>query len=341
MRGLVILGDSRAEVREVPVPALRDGWVRVKVVVGGVCGSDLHFYHSTPQELGPRVGQVIGHEAAGIVEAVGAGVTAVKPGDRVSVAHWFGCGHCRWCILGYPQFCNEGIGIAASGNGSSAEYVTAPERNCMPLPESLSFAAGACMACCVATAYSTLRKVEASGRHNLVVFGLGPVGLSVVMEAKAMGARVIGVEGIPERLALATELGADAVVDFTACDPLEAIRDLTFGRGADIAIETSGSTVGRAQLVEALGIQGRGVYIGMGREEPAIDPTPVIHGEKVLMGSYVLPITMYDDLATFLVERQVPVDAMVTHRFSIEQGVEAFTLFDTRHTGKVVFDFEA
>ena len=340
MKALVILGNSRSQVRDVPLPELRQGWARIKNKVSGVCGSDLHFYHSTPEELGPRVGQVIGHEPSGIVDEVGAGVTSVKPGDRVSVAHWFGCGHCRWCRQGYPQFCAQGIGIAASGNGSSAEYVAAPAANCLPLPDELSFATGACMACCAATAYSALRKLGASGRHNLVVFGLGPVGLCAVMEAKAMGARVIGVEVVAERLELAKQIGADEVIDAVHSQVIEAVYDLTGGRGADIGLETSGSSVGRAQIVEAIGTQGRAAYVGLGRQEKAIDPTPVIHGERILMGSYVLPLSLYDEFAAFLVERDVQIDRMITHRFPIEQGVEALELFDTRKTGKVVFEFD-
>jgi len=87
MKSVVLLGSSRAEVRDLPEPTIRPGWVLVKMKAAGICGSDLHFYHSNPEELGDRVGRAVGHEPSGIVEEVGDGVTAVKPGNRVSIYH--------------------------------------------------------------------------------------------------------------------------------------------------------------------------------------------------------------------------------------------------------------
>jgi propanol-preferring alcohol dehydrogenase len=339
LKGLVILGDSKAEVREVPLPRVKPGWVLVRMRASGICGSDLHFYHSSPEELGARCGMVVGHEPAGVVEEVGNCVTAVKPGDRVSVYHWISCGHCRYCRAGYRQFCPERKGIAASGYGSSAEYVLAPEANCLPLPTELSFVDGALMACCAATAFSALQKLGVSGSEDLAVFGLGPVGLCVLLEAKAMGARLIGIEVVPERLELGMQLGADEVIDAGRADAVEAIRDLTHGRGANLAVETSGVPMVRAQIVDALCPSGKAVYVGLGSSQPVVDPSLLISTEKALMGSYVMPMNMYDAFAEFLIERKVCLARIVTHRFAIARGVEAIELFDTRRTGKVVFEY--
>lgn len=344
MKGLVLWGDERAEVRQVPKPALRPGWALIKVKASGVCGSDLHFYRTPSAEMGvdtgPRPGMVVGHEPAGIVEAVGEGVENVRPGDRVSVYHWVSCGHCHACRSGLFQFCPEAQGIAASGNGSAAEYLLAPARNCLPLPAPLSYATGAMVACCAATAFSALNKLGASGLDDLVIYGLGPVGLCALLEAKAMGARVIGVEIEPYRLDLAERLGADALINAAETDPVAAIRDLTHGRGTGMAIETSGSRAGRTQLVQSLAVQGTGVFVGIGSVGPSIDPTELIHRELKLLGSYVLPLGLYRPLIEFLIDRQVDLDQIVTHRFPIEQGVEAFQVFDTRRTGKVVLAFD-
>jgi threonine dehydrogenase-like Zn-dependent dehydrogenase len=336
MKGLIIEGNSRAAVREVPVPAVKPGWALVRIEAAGLCGSDLHFYHSTPEELGARRGTVVGHEPAGVVAEVGDCVTAVQPGDRVSVYHWLSCGHCRHCRAGYRQFCEERVGIAAAGYGSSTEYVLAPEANCLPLPDALSFADGALMACCAATAYAALHKVAASGEDNLVIFGLGPVGLSVLTLAQALGARTIGIEVVPERLELGRALGADVVIDARDGDVVSVVREATAGRGAPIAIETSGAAAARDQVVRVLAHRGRGVYIGLGNEPPTLDPVLLIERELVLMGSYVMPIGMYDAFARFLVECDVHPERIVTHRFPITRGVEAIELFDSRRTGKVV-----
>lgn len=344
MKGLVLLGDERAEVRDVPRPEVEPGWALIKVKVSGVCGSDLHFYHTPAAEMGketgPRPGMVVGHEAAGMVETVGDCVEKVKPGDRVIVSHHVSCGTCHYCRSGAFQFCAEHQGIAATGNGSAAEYLTAPARNCLPLPDELSYATGAMMACCAATAFSALYKLNASGLDELVIFGLGPVGLSALLEAQAMGVRVIGVEVEPYRLDLAQRLGADVVIDGRETDVVAAIRDLTHGRGATRALETSGSAAGRRQMVSSLALQGKGVFVGIGAEGPLIDPSDLIDTERTLMGSYVLPVSLYRPLAEFLVDRAVDLDRIVTHRFPLEQGVEAFEVFDTRKTGKVVLEID-
>jgi len=242
----------------------------------GLCGSDLHFYHTPPEAMGARRGNVVGHEPAGVVEEVGPCVTTVKPGDRVSVYHWISCGHCRYCRAGYRQFCEERVGIAMCGYGSSAEYVLAPEANCLPLPDALSFADGAMMACCAATAFSALKKLDVAGDDDLVIFGLGPVGLCTLVQAKALGARVIGVEVIPERLGLARALGADDLIDAQNADPVKQVRELTESWGASAVVETSGNVRARAQVVEVLRPQGKGVFVGLGENALAFDPAHLI-----------------------------------------------------------------
>ena len=340
MKGLVILGDSKAEVRELPDPEVSPGLVRVKVKSSGICGSDVHIYHRPASELGDRLGKVMGHEPSGVVEAIGDCVTTVKPGDRVSVFHYVGCGHCRYCRTGYRQHCPERSGIEPYGYGSAAEYVLVPEANCLPLPDELSFVDGAMMACCAGTAFSALAKLDASGADDMAIFGLGPVGLSALVEAKAMGARVLGVEIIPERLELAKKLGADAVIDASEADPVEAIRDLTHGRGVDLAVETTGADGPRVQIIEALDVGGKAVYVGLGSRKPVISPPMFLGTEKTLMGSFVLPMSKYDALAQFLVERKVDLEGIATHRFPIERGVEALEFFDAGRCGKVMLAYD-
>jgi threonine dehydrogenase-like Zn-dependent dehydrogenase len=339
MKVIVLLGNSKAELRELPVPEVKPGWALVRLGAAGICGSDLHFYHDSPESLGSRVGRAVGHEPSGTVEEIGAGVDSIAPGDRVSVYHWLSCGHCHYCRSGLFQFCGERMGVAAAGYGSCAEYVLAPARNCLPLPDALSFIDGAMMACCAATAYTALDKARAATAGDIVVMGMGPVGLSTLIEAKAMGRRIFAVEVRPYRIELASKLGADVVIDASQTDVVQTIRDLTHGRGADVIIETSGSRAGRSQLVEALAPLGTGIYVGLGAPGPIIDPDDLIHVEKTIMGSYVMPLRLYRPLAELLVDRRVNLERIVTHRFPIERGVEAFELFDQGETGKVILEF--
>jgi propanol-preferring alcohol dehydrogenase len=163
--------------------------------------------------------------------------------------------------------------------------------------------------------------------------------LCVLLEAKALGAKVIGAEVVEYRINLARELGADAIVNPLEIKPGDAVAEITHGRGADIAIETSGSPTARSQIVDTLGVFGKAAIVGLGPETKAINPGDLIETEKVIMGSHVMPMGMYRPFAELLVNRKVGLERIVTHRFSIDRGVEALEAADSRESGKVVIEF--
>jgi propanol-preferring alcohol dehydrogenase len=185
-----------------------------------------------------------------------------------------------------------------------------------------------------------LRKLNPSGRDVLAVFGLGPVGLCGVMIAKALGAHVIGVDVVEERLELARRFGADAVVHGAREEVASRLRALTDGEGPGLAFETSGAPAAHQNMLDALCKGGKAAIVGAGAHEKTVNLTDIIGKQLTLIGSFVSPIDMYWELAAFLVRHQIPLEAMVTHRFSIEDAPEAFRLADTARTGKVVFEWE-
>lgn len=344
MRGVVFPGDGRAEVRDFPEPQPGPGQVVVRMKASGLCGSDLHMYRRTAAE---RAGDdtIPGHEPSGIVHELGHGAGGVKVGDRVSVYHYLGCGRCRHCNAGDIMHCADRRGYGGAIHGSHGDFILTDARNCLPLPEGLSFADGAIMACGAGTAFSSMRKLRVSGEDTIVVFGQGPVGLNGLLIAKALGGRVIGVEPVAERRALSAQLGADEVINPSGTDVIAAVRDLTDGRGADMAFETSGSSAGRRTAVECLRLRGRAVFVGLGPSNVDGDPFDSFAGrivtqELTLMGSYVMPIRMYPDMVNLIVRHGIALDKMVTHRFSINDAPEAFRLFDTGRTGKVIFEWD-
>ena len=199
------------------------------VRASGLCGTDLHAYHN------PEPSSMIsGHEPCGIIAELGDGAPAgLKLGDRVMVHHYQGCGVCEICAMGYEQMCETG-GIVyggGGGHGANADYMLVSSRTLVHLPEELSFEEGAAIACGTGTAWNALKKMDISGRDTVAIFGQGPVGLSGTLSGKAMGAKIIAVDIVPERLNLARELGADHVVNSSEVDPVEAIKDLTGGVG--------------------------------------------------------------------------------------------------------------
>lgn len=339
MKGVVLLGDRECCVKEFPDPVPEPGQVRVKMMATGICGSDLHLYHIDKERAKKRGDRIPGHEPCGVVDAVGHGVTKVKEGDRVTINHYLGCGYCENCAAGNLMWCREARGYGGPIDGSHADYVIADERNCVLMPDSVSFIDGAFVACPGGTAYSSMRKLDVKAGDTVAVFGLGPVGLSGVILAKALGGKVIGVDIIETRTDLATQLGADAVVNAQNEDPVRAIRDFTGGRGAALAFEASGSPKGREDIVSCLRRGGKAVFVGAGSSEKVINPGQLIGSQLTLMGSFVIPLWMSWEMVNFLDRQNASFEGAVTHRFSIEEAPEAYRLFDEGKTGKVVFEW--
>ena len=337
MKAVTLKGNRELEVRELPRPVPGPDEVLIRIRVAAICGSDLHFYRDTPENLGSRVGGIVGHEPTGVVEAVGDCVQNVQVGDRVTVYHHLGCGTCAHCLAGDIMLCDNDMGIGQAGKGADADYVCLPERYCLPLPDELSFVDGAFIACIAGTGYSALRKIAPSGRDTLTVMGLGPVGLVTSMMAKAFGSQVIGVDLVPERIELARKIGLDHVLDGGEVDPVEVVMDLTQGRGADGVVETSGHPTAQVQAVHLVRKRGKVVYVGAGYEEPCIAPWWIMHREITLMGSFVMPIYLYEELVRFILQNELDFEQIVTHRFRLEEAEEAFRLAESRQSGKILF----
>src|SRR5687767_12846004 len=273
MRGVVFLGNRKLEIREFPDPTPGPGEVVLAIKASGMCGSDLHPYRAAGNAaaalgLGGQGGPVIaGHEPCGVVHARGAGVTEAQAplGARVMNHHYKGCGACKHCRLGWAQLCRKGITVyGMTGHGGHAPLMVAPAFTCVPLPDALSFEEGAAVSCGTGTAYGALKRIDVSGRDTLAVFGQGPVGLSATMLGRAMGARVIAIDVVPERLALARELGAEETLNAKDTDVVKAVHDLTHGEGAETTMDCSGAAEGRLGALQSAGTWGRVAFVGEG-----------------------------------------------------------------------------
>ena len=339
MRGGVSLGESEGEVRDFPDPEPGHGQVVVEMKVGGLCGSDLHKYHNTREWAESREGMISGHEPTGVVAEVGAGVVNVKVGDRVCVYHRVGCGHCVECASGTPAHCPTGGAFGRTQDGSHADYMLTESRYCLPLPESLSFEVGTQLACTAGTAFAGASKISANAGDWYVVFGLGPVGMTALLTGQGMGYRTIGVDVQAYRVDLAKRVGNGAVIDASQEDPVEAIRELTGGKGAAGVVECSGNGKARFQAAQVAGRKGTVVYVGAGASDLAINIGDLIGKDITIRGNSVYPVGAYYEAVEFLQRNEVPLDDIVTHRYTIDQAVEAFRTFDAGETGKVVFEW--
>ena len=333
MRGVVFTGDRKLEIREFPDPVAGPGEAVIKMGASGICGSDLSPYRAQSAQA-----NISGHEPCGTIAELGPGVVGWKVGDRVMIHHYAGCGTCKYCRIGYEQLCVHGHEVYGfSAHGGNADYMLVPARCLVNLPDELSLAEGAAIACGTGTAYMALKKLDVSGRDTLAVYGQGPVGLSATLFGKAMGSRVVAVDVSPARLELARALGADVVLNPNDVDPIQAIRDLTHGEGADATLDCTGNATARAQTVRSARVFGRACFVGEGGTV-TLEPSPdIIHRHLTLYGSWTFPNVGIEECARFVVDRSVPLARLITHRFRLDQAAEAFQLFDGGASGKCVF----
>jgi len=347
VRGVVFLGDRKVELRSFPDPAPGPGEVVIEIKASGMCGSDLKFYRSPPGEAQKALGLgdlkdpfIGGHEPCGVVVARGLGVSEKEApiGQRVMNHHYAGCGICNHCRVGWSQLCRAGITVyGVTGHGGHADYLKVPARTNVEMPEELSFAEGAAVACGTGTAYGALRRLEIAGGDTLVVFGQGPVGLSATVLGAAMGARVIAVETSPERLALAKTFGAEVLVDASKEDAVKRILDETKGLGAEASLDCTGVAAARRAAVRCVKTWGKACYVGEGGDV-TLDVSPdLLRRQVTLIGSWTFSAMGMLECAQFVAKKKIPLERIFSHRWKLEQADEAYKVFDKQSSGKGVF----
>lgn len=340
MKGVVVLGDRSVALREVVKPTPQHCQVLVRAVEAGVCGSDIHPYRAAARPNAKPLVQ--GHELVGVVEALGPGAEHLQVGDRVFVYLGYGCFHCEDCASGYPNLCPDRRDQGQMDRYQKP-YSVVREEMALRIPDEMTFDDALMLTCAGGTAWSALEKVRPTAQDTVVISGLGPVGLMGVMWAKAMGARVVGVEVIEERLALARQVGADVLLNPREDDIVERIRALTDGEGASIGYESSGNKGSQAALLDVTSRQARLVYVAGGAPGAIIDPSPFGRWGTLALRTIYGTVTYaladwYDMVRTILLHRLTP-GQIVTHRFPIGQADEAYALTETGKCGKVVFEW--
>jgi len=257
-----VVTDFRAplSVQERDVPRPGPGQVLVRMETCGLCHTDIHAAHGD-WPVRPTPPFVPGHEGVGIVEALGAGVTSRALGERVAIP-WLGyaCGHCRYCIGGWETLCEEQRNSGYSLDGAFAEYAVAAADYLVPVPDGVSSFDAAPLTCAGVTTYKAVKVARVAPAETVAVFGIGGLGHLALQYARIAGSFVIGVDITEPKLALATELGADHVVNARATDPVAAIQKLG---GADVAIALAASPGSFEQAFASLRRGGRLVCVAL------------------------------------------------------------------------------
>lgn len=332
-------------VEEVPDPAPPPDGVVLEVDATGLCRSDWHAWMGHDPDV--RLPHVPGHELAGTVVAVGPEVRRVRAGERVTVPFCLGCGRCEQCAAEETQVCDAQYQPGFTGWGSWARYVALPHAdvNAVALPDGLGAVAAAALGCRFMTAYAAVRvHGRVAEGEWLAIHGCGGVGLSAVMIAVAVGARVVAVDVDPAKLALARELGAEAAVDARAGGDVDAaVRDVC-GGGAHVALDALGSPQTCAASVSSLRKRGRHLQVGLllaGERRPPVPMDRVISHELVLLGVHGMAVRHYPALLAAVADGQLDPGRLVHAEIGLEQAGEELAAMGTftRHGVTVITSF--
>ncbi|MEU9453609.1 zinc-dependent alcohol dehydrogenase family protein [Streptomyces sp. NPDC048277] len=322
-----------AEVREVPDPTPAPHGVVVRVEATGLCRSDWHGWMGHDPDI--TLPHVPGHELAGVVESVGAGVTGWRPGDRVTVPFVCACGGCPSCAAGDQQVCERQTQPGFTHWGSFAQYVALDhaEVNLVAIPDGMSYATAAALGCRFATAFrAVVQQGRVAAGEWVSVYGCGGVGLSAVMIAAASGARVVAVDVSPQALDLARRFGAAHGVDATdAGDPAAAVRDLTAG-GTHLSLDALGSPLTAAASVNSLRRRGRHVQVGLLPSPDGNTPLPMARAialELELLGSHGMAAHTYPAMLELVRAGILRPDRLVTSTITLDAVPEALAAMGT------------
>lgn len=378
MRALVWRGPEDVRVETRPDPVLgAPGDAIVRVTRAAICGSDLHIYHGSIPGVCP--GDVLGHEFVGVVEAVGRDVKTISPGDRVVVSAVIACGACWFCQSGLFSLCDvsnpnpvmqlvyghhlaAGFGythLTGGYDGGQAELVRVPfaDVGCLVLPEDLPDDKAVLLSDAACTGWMAAEAGEVGPGKTVAVWGAGPVGLCAMAAARAMGAeRIIAIDNVPHRLAMAREkLGAETI-DFDEDRPVIALHELTHGRGPDVALELVGFRYAKSMVHK--------VERALKLETDSLDTVSEVlravrkGGNVTVMGDYIgygnhFPIGAFMEKAITARTGQIHVQRywktvmermrsgsydpsfIVTHRVPLAQAPEAYRVFDHKEDGVV------
>jgi len=338
------------------------GEVLIRTGAAGVCASDHHVIHGTASIALPAV---LGHEGAGTVEAVGPGVTSLKPGDRCILSFVSNCGHCTQCRSGSPQLCDtnaltgprqfDGTTRLRDANGAEvfqmsklgvfADRMVVPQQACLPIPDEVPMEVAALIGCSVTTGYGTL--AHAPGVHpgmTVAIFGVGGVGLHSIQAARILNAsRIIAVDISESKLHFATQFGATDRVDASTTDPVQAIRDLV--GGVHFAVDAFGSATTTRQAFDALRKNGTAVIAGLAPlgEHSEINLTDLVRQQKHLVGAYYGSASPHETFRTMVdlyLRGVLLIDELVQRRYPLAQINEGFAALERGEDGRGVIVYE-
>ncbi len=351
--------DKPLVVEEVDLRPTQEGEVKVRLSATALCHSDIHDIRG---ELGGKLPFVGGHESAGYVEEVGTNVKSVKPGDSVVVTLLKSCGNCFYCIKGMPHLCEsrftpkeeaplnnkQGQPLIPKGNVAGfAEYVLVDESQVVQIPEDMPMDRAALLACGVITGFGVVvNRAQVKPLSSVVVVGTGGVGLNAVQGAAFSGAYpIIAVDVLDTKLEAARTFGATHTVNAGQDDAIEAVKQMTSGRGADYVFVTVGSIAAIRQGFSMSGNRGTTVIVGLPlmKDTMSFSPFEFITSERVLTGAFMGSTNLKADIPRLVALYQagsLKLDELITARYPLGEINEAIGAVERGEALRNVIVFE-
>ena len=345
MKAMMLTGIRQMELKEVSTPLIlndRDVLIRMKTL--GVCGSDIHYYVSG--KIGSQVVQypfTVGHEGAGEVEAIGKGVSMVLPGDRIAIEPAMPCWECDQCLEGRSHTCRNlrFLGCPGQAEGSLSEYIVMPETSCFKIPDEMSYDEAAISEPLAIGLYAVKQSIPMKGAR-VGILGFGPIGMSVLLPALAMGAKEVYVtDKIDERLLIAEKSGANLTANPDREDVVKKIAG-EVPELLDVVFECCGQQDAIDNAVDLLKPGGKLMVIGIPEFDRWSFPVDISRRKELCIQNVRRQNEAVQPALDMMASGEISVASMATHRFPFEKSKEAFDLVAAYDDGvmKAMIDFE-
>jgi len=336
MKALYYVGEKEMELREIPTPVPNENEYLIQVKSNGICGSDFEGYMGKTGRRTPPM--IMGHEFSGVVSKAPKG-GKFQEGQKVVIFPKPYCGVCEFCKKGMVNVCPEGICMGVLDvDGSMCEYVTIEEKYLLPF-DGISFNEAAFTEP-LAVAYRSVYKIndaELAEADYTLIIGAGTIGLMALALLKYRGAKnVIVSDATDFRLGIAKELGADYLVNPRTQDFLAEITTITSGKMIDFSIEAVGIAPTAKNSLECLKIGGTAIWIGNAQKIIEVNMQNIVTKELKIKGNYVYDLDGFADSLRLLSERKINIKPLITHRYKLEDGVQAFKDLENNREGKML-----
>lgn len=323
MKAAVFYGPGQPlKLEEVPTPEIGPEEALVKVAACGVCHTDLHYLDGVPTFKKPPL--ILGHEASGTVVDVGEKVSKVKKNDRVLIPPVLACGVCHNCSIGRGNICQSMVMVGNTVDGAYAEYIGVPAKDLIFLPPEIPLEEASIISDAMSTPYHAIKnRAEIRPGDSVIIYGCGGVGLNAVQIAAASGASVIAVDIVDEKLKLARELGATAVINARKEDPVKTVRKTMKG-GVDVAVEAIGNPDVMRQAFRSVKQGGRVVIVGYTDKELCVSAARLMFRELEVIGSLGCRAADFPPLVDLV--RRGKLKLLVSDKMPLDQINEALKM---------------